>query len=336
MKIIESTVAMAAQRSYQEQRQAKLNIRIEHNSAPTPRPEVTISDAGQAKAAQAVDVNEAIENDPRLSLIKTLLEYLLGHEIELNRFKASDSEQAAAQIPDANAAAESTNAEQQDGMAIEYQENYQETESVAFQAAGIIKTADGREIQFHAELDMTRSYNESFSFSAASGSLARPKKDPLILNYAAPAATLSSQTFAFDIDADGQSDNISLLTQGSAFLALDRDHDGKINDGKELFGTQNGNGFADLASHDSDHNDWIDENDAVFASLRLWIKDASGTDRLVDLKSMGIGALYLGSAKADFSLTDRQNRELGQTRATGVYLKEDGSGGTLQQVDLAV
>lgn len=331
MKITESTVAMTAQRSYQEQHLTRLNIRIEHNSAPTPRPEVAISDAGQAKAAQAVDINEAIDNDPRLSLIKTLLEYLLGHEIELNRFKASDPGQATAQISDANATTEP-----QDGMAIEYQESYQETESVAFQAAGIIKTADGREIQFHAELDMARSYSESLSFSASSGSLARPKKDPLILNYAAPAATLSSQTFAFDIDADGQSDNISLLNQGSAFLALDLNHDGKINDGKELFGTQSGDGFAELASHDSDSNGWIDENDSAFASLRLWIKDASGTDRLVDLKSVGIGALYLGNAKADFSLNDSQNRELGQTRATGIYLNEDGSGGTLQQVDLAV
>ena len=97
-----------------------------------------------------------------------------------------------------------------------------------------------------------------------------------------------------------------------------------------------GDGFADLAGFDSDSNGWIDEGDTVFAKLKLWIKDDTGADKLVDLKSSGVGALYLGRASTDFSLTDAGNQELGQTRATGIYLNENGSGGTLQQVDLAV
>lgn len=332
MKITESTVAMAAQRNYDAQRQTKLSIRIEHNNTPQPRPQVAISDS--AKAAQEVDIDKAIDADPRMSMIRSLIEFLLGHKIELHQIDLESPDQT--DHPGNTANATATDMEPQGGMAIEYQESYQETENVVFQTAGIIKTTDGREIEFRAELEMSRSYQETFSFSAASGTLARPKKDPLILNYAAAAATLASQTFAFDIDADGQNDNISLLNQGSAFLALDINHDGKINDGKELFGTENGDGFADLAKHDGDHNGWIDENDSAFANLRLWIKDATGTDRLVDLKSAGVGALYLGNTKADFSLNDSKNQELGQTRATGIYLNENGSGGTLQQVDLAV
>lgn len=337
MKIASSTVALAAQRSYQEQRQTALNIRIEQRGVPAQRQQVELSDAGKALAAETsatgAVAGEQETTDPKLLLIKSLVEALTGREFKLFNMQLQDSEQVVTAEARQNVAATQEN---EGGFAIDYREVYEESEAVSFRAAGIIRTADGREIEFRAELDMARSYREEFSFSVASGSLAREKKDPLVLNYAASAATLSSQTFAFDIDSDGQRDNISLLNAGSAFLALDRNQDGKVNDGSELFGTRSGDGFADLAGFDSDSNGWIDEGDAVFAKLKLWIKDDSGTDKLVDLKSSGVGALYLGRASTDFSLTDADNQELGQTRATGIYLNENGSGGTLQQVDLAV
>lgn len=344
MKITSSTVALAAQRSYQEQHQTALNIRIEQRGVPAQRQQVELSDAGKTLAAETAEASatDAVAGeqetiDPKLLLIKTLVEALTGHEFKLFGMKLQDPEQAAAQMPATGVQQNvAVTQENEGGFAIDYREVYEESEAVSFRAAGIIRTADGREIEFRAELDMARSYREEFSFSAATGSLAREKKDPLVLNYAASAATLSSQTFAFDIDSDGQRDNISLLNAGSAFLALDRNQDGKVNDGSELFGARSGDGFADLAGFDSDSNGWIDEGDAVFAKLKLWIKDDSGTDKLVDLKSSGVGALYLGRASTDFSLTGAGNQELGQTRATGIYLNENGSGGTLQQVDLAV
>ncbi|SFN70521.1 hypothetical protein SAMN05660284_02083 [Formivibrio citricus] len=333
MKIAESTVALATQRSYSSQHQTELNIQIEEAGTAAPRPEVSLSETGKAKAAQAVDPEEALENDPRYQLVKILVEFLTGKEMKLFHGRLGIAKGTAAPTQASPQAVEAT---PEGGIAIDYREVYEESESVQFQAAGIIKTSDGKEIEFSAELVMSRSFREELSFSAASGSLARPKKDPLVINYNAPAATLSEQTFAFDLDADGQKDNISLLNAGSAFLVLDRNGDGKVNDGRELFGPQSGDGFADLANLDGDGNRWIDENDAAFAQLRLWIKDASGTDKLVNLQSQGIGAIYLGNAKADFSLNNAQNQELGQARAAGIYLNEDGSGGTVQQIDLAV
>ena len=62
---------------------------------------------------------------------------------------------------------------------------------------------------------------------------------------------LSDQTFYFDLDADGKEEEISVLN-GSGYLALDKNGDGVINDGSELFGTKNGDGFADLARYDED------------------------------------------------------------------------------------
>ena len=132
-------------------------------------------------------------------------------------------------------------------------------------------------------------------------------------------------------------DEISMLREGSGFLALDKNGDGKINDGSELFGTRSGNGFADLAVYDEDGNGWIDENDEIFDKLRVWSKDKDGKDVLKTLKEADVGAIYLGSTNSQFSLTDKKDNEvLGAVRSTGIYLKEStGMAGTVQQVDLA-
>lgn len=63
---------------------------------------------------------------------------------------------------------------------------------------------------------------------------------------------MTDQKFYFDLDADGTADRISMLKSGSGFLALDKNGNGKIDDGSELFGTQSGDGFADLEEYDID------------------------------------------------------------------------------------
>lgn len=65
-----------------------------------------------------------------------------------------------------------------------------------------------------------------------------------------PAASLTERDFAFDIDLDGHADQIAFVGTGSGFLALDRNGDGEINDGSELFGPESGDGFAELAAYD--------------------------------------------------------------------------------------
>ena len=74
----------------------------------------------------------------------------------------------------------------------------------------------------------------------------------------------------------------------------------------------------------------------MFARLCIWAPDGDGRDGLSTLAQRGVGALYLDSVDTPFSLTDSENRLLAQIRASGVYLREDGGVGTLQQVDLAV
>ena len=126
------------------------------------------------------------------------------------------------------------------------------------------------------------------------------------------------------------------LGRGSGFLALDKNEDGKINDGSELFGTKSGNGFADLKEYDSDGNGWIDENDEIFGKLKVWCKNDDGEDILMDLKEADIGAIYLGSQSTEFTLNGYDAATDGVLRSTGLFLRESGSVGTVQHVDVAV
>lgn len=119
-------------------------------------------------------------------------------------------------------------------------------------------------------------------------------------------------------------------------MALDSDGDGKINDGSELFGPKTGNGFADLAKYDSDNNNWIDENDPVFERLRIWSKDENGNDRLIALGQKGIGAIYLGNVNTAFDLKNSGNELQGNLRKTGIFMRENGTVGTIQHVDLVI
>ena len=119
--------------------------------------------------------------------------------------------------------------------------------------------------------------------------------------------------------------------------SADKNNDGKINDGSELFGTKSGDGFRDLRKYDSDGNGWIDENDDVFNKLKVWCKGEHGEDILMDLKEADVGAIFLGSQKTDFTLMGADGSTNGVIRSTGVFLREStGLAGTVQHVDLAL
>jgi hypothetical protein len=313
--------------------------------ATQPLPAVQISDVGQAaqsSEASAIQSSlDAAENDPMLRLIRAMITMLTGEEIRV--FKASDlnSNSPAPSVPAANpsqAASQTTQsqaAQQVNNFGFEYNrhESYYEAEQTSFSASGVVRTTDGKEIDFSLALSMSRSYYEESRISIRQGN-APKTQDPLVLNFEGTAAQLSNQRFKFDLDADGKTEDINLLAGGSGFLALDRNGDGKINNGSELFGTKSGDGFADLAALDSDNNGWIDENDSVYEQLRVWIKDASGKDLLSTLKQANVGAIALARTATPFDIKTSSNELLGQIRSSGIFLREDGKVGTVQQVDL--
>ena len=212
-------------------------------------------------------------------------------------------------------------------------ETIREQESSDFCSSGKLCTADGRTLDFHLSVSLKREYvAERVSMQEETVVL----RDPLVINFDGKAAQFSGKRFAFDLDVDGQDESLRMLGGGSGFLAIDRNGDGRVSDGSELFGARSGDGFADLATLDDDGNRWLDEADAAFDQLRIWQFDDDGQSRLTSLRDEGVGALYLGSIETPFSLTDEENGLLAQIRASGIYLREDGRSGALQQIDLAV
>ncbi len=209
-----------------------------------------------------------------------------------------------------------------------------ESESTTFASQGTVQTQDGRSIDFNIEVSMSRAFMAEFNILETQNYI---KTDPLMINLDTIIGQVSDQKFYFDLDTDGKKEEISFAGQGSGFLALDKNGDGTINDGSELFGTKSGDGFKDLAAYDEDGNGWIDENDNIFSRLKIWTKDAEGRDYLINLKEADVGAIYLGNTDTQFSLKDFENRLNAEIKKTGIYLRESsGAVGTLNHVDLVV
>ena len=209
-----------------------------------------------------------------------------------------------------------------------------ESESTTFASSGMVKTQDGRSIDFNIEVSMSRAFTSQINTLTTQNYI---KTDPLVINLDTDIGSVTDQKFLFDLDSDGEEEEISFAEKGSGFLALDRNGDGRIGDGSELFGTKSGDGFKDLAAFDEDGNGWIDENDSIYSKLKVWTKDEDGNDYLINLKDADVGAIYLDNADTQFSLKDGNNRLNGEIKKTGIYLHEStGAAGTLNHVDLAV
>ncbi|WP_415899241.1 hypothetical protein [Neptuniibacter sp. QD48_11] len=221
------------------------------------------------------------------------------------------------------------------GFEYSYSETTTSTEQVQFQAQGQVRTTDGRVIDLNLQLNMSRSLSENQSFQIRLGAAL---KDPLVINFSGQAAELSADTIEFDIDSDGELDTVHRLDDSSGYIALDKNNNGSIDNGNELFGAQSGNGFKELAAYDDDNNGFIDEGDAIWDQLRIWVQHDDGSSSMFTLADKDIGALYLGYSRTDWELSAGQHSDemAGKIRATGLFLTEEGETGTLQQVDLVV
>lgn len=296
---------------------------------PPPRPQPR---AGQNQAEEAKGPLDAVDVDPKADLIKQILEKVLGEKV-----KITSASEYMEEIEDASAGVSVQNGQQRAGFSMEY-EYYRrsyESEQTAFAAEGVVKTADGREINFALELAMSRERLEEEYISVRAGDQQQELVDPLVLNFDGGAAELTDTKFAFDLDSDGEDESVSFLRGGSAFLAFDRNGNGTIDDGSELFGPTTGDGFAELAQYDEDSNGFIDEADSVYNKLSLYNKDGSGQDQLTSLKDGNVGAIYLGNVDTEFSLKDQEGNLDGQVRSSSIFLEEDGGVGSVQQVDLS-
>jgi hypothetical protein len=319
MRIEQSQLQLSAQSSFSREQ-----VRIRQVSPPPARPEAPVDQVSVQGTASTSDSGDQ-PLDPKLYLMLKVVEMMLGKEIPLFRVSAKG---AAAPVQVQNESAPQAQAQAQ----VRSMQMQVEAQQVQFQAKGSVETADGRRIDFQADLALSRQFVQiTTGEGAASG-----KKDPLVLNFDGKGVRLLSNRIGFDLNGDGQLESVPLVAKGSGVLFADRNGDGVANDGTELFGPQSGNGFADLAQQDSDGNGWIDQSDPVFGQLRVWFQDAAGPGTTYSLKDLGVGAISTSSVDTPFDLHTAGNALLGQIRSSGVYLREDGQAGIVQQADVAV
>ena len=168
--------------------------------------------------------------------------------------------------------------------------------------------------------------------------------DPLVFDLGGDGITtvsLEESNAFFDLDNNGFAEKTSWVNAKEGLLAYDKNGDGIINGGNELFGdrtlmkdgkTLASSGFAALAEYDDNKDGKIDSNDVIYALLRIWqdsdgdgIASAGELRRLVDLGIVSIGLSYSNTGVTDsanniqvrtgtFTLAD------GSSRAVGEYL----------------
>ena len=161
-----------------------------------------------------------------------------------------------------------------------------------------------------------------------------PRRDPLALDLdgdGLETVGVGTNPILFDHDGDGVRTGTGWVKSDDAFLALDRNGNGTIDNGGELFGVDtvlsNGqkaaNGFAALADLDSNHDGQFSSRDAHYANVKLW-RDLdqdglSDAGELVSLAAAGIASINLTSTAANTNLGNGNILS-----AAGTYTKTNG------------
>ncbi|MDE7229642.1 MAG: hypothetical protein K2N56_04100, partial [Oscillospiraceae bacterium] len=141
-----------------------------------------------------------------------------------------------------------------------------------------------------------------------------PPRDPLVIDLGTPGIELHSiaNGVNFDLDNNGFAEKTAWIGSEDGFLALDRNGNGLIDNGGELFGDQvimrNGSrsasGFEALAELDSNKDGVIDARDPRFSELLVWIdadhNGISDEDELNSLSELGVISISLDHTEVSF------------------------------------
>lgn len=183
--------------------------------------------------------------------------------------------------------------------------------------------------------------SKSFSsvFTDYQDATTAPKVDPLMLDLngdGLATTNLDQSDVYFDLDSNGFAERTAWIDANDGLLVLDRDGDGKITNGQELFGDQtllsNGtratSGFEALREFDDNKDGKIDASDIVYLKLKVWQDlNRDGVSQAEEMKSLadvGIKAVNLNS-----TVTGAADAMGNIQRRLGSFVKTDGSDGQI-------
>ncbi|TNW14071.1 calcium-binding protein, partial [Xylella fastidiosa] len=173
-----------------------------------------------------------------------------------------------------------------------------------------------------------------------------PRRDPLVLDLDGDGieTVAAGKHILFDHDGDGIKHASGWVKPDDGFLVLDRNGNGRIDDGSELFGADtvlaNGHkatsGFEALRDLDSNGDGLFDAADARFTDVRVW-RDLnqdgqSQANELFTLSSLGIASITLTPTNTED--VDLGNGNLIDNR--GTYTRTDGRTGVVGDLQLGL
>jgi hypothetical protein len=131
--------------------------------------------------------------------------------------------------------------------------------------------------------------------------------------------SLQASTGRFDLLNTGNAIHSGWLSPEDGFLAIDSNGNGRIDDRSELFGGELGEGFAKLATFDTNADGLVTAQDARFSELLVW-RDRDGdhqtsADELSTLAAAGIASLDTRYTVR----SERQNGNLLIERSTATF-----------------
>ena len=216
------------------------------------------------------------------------------------------------------------------------------SQSIEFAVINDVANVDG-EISFSFEFEASQQINlsvfidqnqsininattqQSFELDISVQNQPVERADPLVLNLDNSDFSFDSQLIQFDLNADGELDYITQLSSGNSYLALDKNQNGIIDNGAELFGDALGSkdGFVELSLYDDNQDGLINANDRIFQHLLLLNFTESNSQKIVELASTDVNSISLNKTH---TLTEYNDNLL---IARSEFTRRDGSTGTV-------
>lgn len=152
---------------------------------------------------------------------------------------------------------------------------------------------EGDVSRYNELMKLIQGYSDDYDKAGS----AQPPRDPLVIDLGQEGIELKSldEGVNFDLDNNGFSEKTAWIGTEDGFLVLDRNENGKIDNGGELFGDQvtleNGrkssSGFEALIEFDENDDGLIDEDDPVFKKLQVWVDaNHNGISEKKELKGL--------------------------------------------------
>lgn len=181
---------------------------------------------------------------------------------------------------------------------------------------------EGDEEKFNELLKLIQGESEDFDKAGE----AQPPRDPLVIDLGATGIELHSleNGVYFDLDNNGFAERTAWIGTEDGFLALDRNGNGRIDNGGELFGDQvilesgrkSSSGFEALAELDENEDRAIDSQDAAYEQLQVWVdtnhNGTSESNELWTLAELEIQTIHLNHREISF-IDDETGTRIAET-----------------------